>query len=130
MNWLSKFIANLNKTSEVDLSRRRVVKSIAGLAALAAVAPLTGELLSVKSVQVRFEELAKSGIITGQTFYLDRTLVLEGLDNIIISNCEFIALPNFEGNVLIEMRATSNVVIRDCWLDCRNIVDTAIRSTI
>ncbi|AUR82110.1 pectin lyase fold/virulence factor [Vibrio phage 1.021.C._10N.222.51.F9] len=124
----NKFIENLNKETEFDESRRRVVKGVAGLAALAAISPslvVDGKQF-VDFSSSDFERMCASGVIENMTFYLDRTTKLEGMNGLTIRNCKFIALEGFEGESMFYLGDCSNCVITDCHLDVGNIANTAM----
>lgn len=124
----NKFIDNLNKETEFDESRRRVVKGVAGLAALAAISPslvVDGKQF-VDFSSSDFERMCATGVVENMTFYLDRTAKLEGMDGLTIRNCKFVALEGFEGESMLYLDNCSGCTIMDCYLDSRNMVNTAM----
>ena len=95
---LKRLISNLDNNTEFDTSKRRVIKGIAGLSALAAVGAKMSTLSMISPPTTSdFEAMARTGIVEGVTFYLDRTCVLEEMKGVIIKNCKFIALDPFQG---------------------------------
>ena len=113
----------LSKNSEIDLqSRRRILKGAAGLALLAVMPINEGYRLLTEVEKVNFINKVKSGqVIENMTFYVDRTIVLKNLKNVLITNCEFISMPNFIGNSMIYMEDSTSIIIKNCTLNCSNI---------
>ena len=125
---IKRFIDNLNKESEIDESRRRVIKGVAGFAALAAVGPslvFGGKRISDVSVG-DFEKMFSSGVVEGMTFYLDRTIKIEGVKNLTVRNCKFIALDGFKGDSLIYLDKSSGVMIESCYFENGRIPGSAL----
>jgi len=84
---LIKALKSLFKFEDgIDLSRRKVIKGAAALAALTVVGINIPSLLKVKEIE---EQLA-GGRVYGQTFYLTETIVID-IPNVVIDNCKFIA---------------------------------------
>lgn len=128
---LKKFIENLNKETEFDKSRRRIIKGVAGLAALAAISPsivIDGKLFNSLSAS-EFEYMCSNGVVENMTFYLDRTVKIEDMNGLIIRNCEFIALEGFEGGAMITLTNRANCQLINCYLDCRNVAMSGITYT-
>jgi hypothetical protein len=122
INFLKKlnFLDNLNEISEVDESRRRVIKGALALAALAAI-PINPVTEIEKSDYDRFMKMVNDGLIEGMTFYLDRSIVLEGFDKLRIDKCHFILLKGFEGKGVFERNKNSK-----CFVEVNNsIFDTS-----
>ncbi len=119
--WLAKL--KDSPDTEVDLSRRRVLKGAAGLAAVAVVASAGGLKLLTADENSRLIDMIKSGVVENQTFYLDRTAVFEGLDGLMLRNCSFIAAPGFIGNSLIILKDATNIVLTNCFFDSTGITD-------
>lgn len=118
----SKFLGNLNKETEIDESRRRVVKGIGGLMALAAVSPVLN-LSEITNLGVSdFHKMVENGVIENVTFYLDRTIVLEDIENLTIRNCEFISLDGFIGHSMIDVKeSVKNTYMTYCRFNCDNV---------
>jgi hypothetical protein len=64
-----------------------------------------------------FYRLAATGIVKGQTFYVDRTIVIgaQMLDGPVIENCRFIAVDGFETGPVLNIKKTVRVV-GDLWI--------------
>ena len=75
---------------EFDTNRRRVIKSVAALAALTIAPSILIDDTQAETVLEGFNRLAKEGVIKGQTFYIDETIVID-IPYLRILNCNFIA---------------------------------------
>lgn len=122
INIFQNFLANLNMTTEVDESRRRVVKGALALAALAAI-PINPVTEIEKSDYDRFMKMVDDGLIEEMTFYLDRSIILEGFDELRIDKCHFILLEGFEGRGVFERNKNSKgfVEVTNSVFDTSNV---------
>lgn len=88
------------------MKRRDFIRNALGFAALTAVGvPVAADAVS------RFEDMIGKGLIEGETFYLSRPIVIDGQTGLTIRNCKFIALPEFDGESMIEFKDCNGCVI-------------------
>ena len=99
---------------EFDANRRRVIKSVAALAALTVAPGILLDDTQAETVLEGFNRLAKEGVIDEQTFYIDETIVIN-IPNLIISNCRFIATKPLDCMVHITENA-HHCIIKDCHI--------------
>lgn len=113
-------------------SRRQILKGAAGMALLAAV-PLgasEGYRLLTKPEQAELIHRVASGqVIEGQYFLLDRTVVLKGLKNVVIRNCQFVCSDDFVGDYMMQFDQCEGLVIRDCSFQLRGQLSAGIKMT-
>ncbi len=73
----------------VDLMNRR--KMIVGLSAFAALCVLPGASKARAEKTIHdFLDMAKTGRVTGATFYLNETIVLQNVTNLLVEDCLFV----------------------------------------
>ena len=106
---------------EFDASRRRFIKTAGALAALTVVVGTVPSLLKIKSI----EKQIASGIIEGEIFYIDRTVIID-IPNVIIRNCEFIATAPMD-YMLDFGPNTTKTIMTNCHLNGKDFADCCIR---
>lgn len=102
---------------EMDLSKRKFIKTAAGLAALTVI----GVKLSSIAKIAEIEEQIKSGVVTGQTFYLDKTLVID-IPDVVIVNCKFVAVKPMDVMISVPNVDRDKPIIHSCMLDGNGMV--------
>lgn len=124
MNFLAELKARFSDTTKTEVdqeSRRRFLKGSAGLAAVAAVGgPGVMQLLGESEQQRLVEQIKSTGIVENMYFYVDRPLVIQNIDGVIIRNCHFECLPEFVGDCILETKNASNFVINGCVFNSQN----------
>jgi len=120
MNALFSRLFKTTPNNYVDESRRRVLRGALGLAAIAAVGVGGSATPLDKAGIAEFLKAAEAGLVDGYTFYLDRTLVIEGCDGLVIQNCSFVAVEGFEGEFIMSINS-ENLLIQSCCFDTRNM---------
>jgi hypothetical protein len=105
---------------DVDLSRRRVIKTVGALAALTAVGGAVPLLSKVNELKKQIVD----GQVYGQTFYLTEPIIID-IPNVIISNCEFIAVEPMP-YMLQFKEGANNCLIKDCHFNANNMITSAI----
>lgn len=114
-------IKKLFSYDDIDLSRRRFIKTGAQLATLAVVASATPLIFKLKTKEI--EEQILGGIIENQTFYIDKTVIID-IPNVIIRNCRFIVTAPMDYAIEFGKNA-KNLHINDCFFDCSKMVNEA-----
>lgn len=96
----------------MTISRRGFIKGLAALAAVAIAPSITEEAL-VKKEHKRLLALMNTGLIENEIFYLEDTLIIQNIDNLIIRNCTF-KFPKGFRDACLDISNTTGIQIIDC----------------
>jgi hypothetical protein len=107
MNILEKFNNYFISDNDVDLSKRKVIKTAGALAALTIIGAVTPRLL--KAATLTIQDQINSGLIENQTFYLTKTIYID-IPNVMIRNCKFIAKAKMENMIELGSNANSTLI--------------------
>jgi len=107
---LKKIKEYFSFNDEIDLSRRKVIKTAAGLAALTVVGFASPNILKIKELHI--SQQIKNGTIECQVFYLTEPIIID-IPNVIIQDCYFEAIRPMEYMLHIGSKA-SYTITKDC----------------
>jgi hypothetical protein len=103
----------------MSLINRRTFLKLAGLFTVTSIAAIKGIDLSTKTVEQYLSEVLQktNGIIANETFILSKPLNFYDCEGIVIRNCYFKPSKDFEGNKLIVLDKTNELLIQNCIFD-------------
>jgi len=114
MNIFDKLKNAFTISDDIDLSRRRVIKTVGALAALTAVGGAVPLLSKVNELKQQIID----GQVYGQTFYITEPVVID-IPNVVISNCKFIAVNDMQ--YMLELGENArHCLIKDCDFHQKN----------
>ena len=96
----------------MNTTRRTFIKGLAAFAALA-VAPAIPAAL-VETEHQRLFRLMRTGLIEGETFYLDHGILLRDVHNLIVRNCNFIFTEDISDGPALEIGSGCSDICFDC----------------
>ena len=99
----------------MNINRRGFLKGIGALAALA-VAPSIPAAL-VQSEMDRLMAKIATGVVSGETFYLDGPIVISGVNNLRITECRFVFKMSAPWEYLVKIEDAQNLIFSSCVLD-------------
>jgi len=106
---------------EVNLSRRKFIKTASALAALTVAAVNVPSLLKIREI----EEQIASGRVFGQTFYISETIVID-IPDVVIDQCEFIAVAPME--YMMEFGSNArNCRVQNSKFEAKGLVGTVVK---
>lgn len=108
---------------DVDTSKRKVIKTAAGLAALTVVAKTSINILEDKTKTI--QEKIDSGLISGEHFYLYEPIIID-IPNVKIMGCMFEAVAMMPYMLKFGPNAT-NTLVTSCVFERNGLTDICIK---